>query len=128
MRRERVTVFFDGGCRPNPGPMGTAVVIGGRSHFGTDLGDGDNNAAEWSALLHAAELAVAAGADDVLFVGDSALVVEQASGRQRCRSPHLRPYLAAFRTLVTPIARVRLRHVPRFKNLAGIALARRDAP
>jgi ribonuclease HI len=121
----RATYHFDGGCRPNPGPREMAVVSRGRTWFRDDLGIGDNNEAEWAALLHAAELAQADGAGNVLFVGDSALVVEQASGRQPCRSPHLQPYLDAFRAAAAAFVRVRLRHVPRSKNLAGIALARR---
>lgn len=126
--RDRLVLFFDGGCRPNPGPMELAVVVRGATHLRTDLGEGDNNEAEWLALLQAVELAVAAGAQDVLFVGDSVLVVEQASGRQRCRSAHLRPYLDRFNAAATVIRRVRLKQTPRSKNLAGIALARRGLP
>jgi ribonuclease HI len=123
----RDTFFFDGGCRPNPGSMEIAVVSRGRIHVRTDLGHGDNNEAEWLALLYAVEIAKEMGATDVLFVGDSTLVVEQARGR-RCRSPHLQPYLDRFRIAVAGFSRVRLKQVPRSKNLAGIALARRGLP
>jgi ribonuclease HI len=123
----RDTLFFDGGCRPNPGPMEVAVVSRGRTHIRTDLGHGDNNEAEWLALLHAVEIAKEVGATDVLLIGDSTLVVEQARGR-RCRSPHLQPYLDRFQIAVTGFSRVRLKQVPRSKNLAGIALARRGLP
>lgn len=122
---ERAIFFFDGGCRPNPGPIEAAVVSRGQTYFRDDLGSGDNNQAEWAALLYAAELAIALGAPDVVFIGDAALVVEQARGRWRCRSPHLQPYLAAFQDAAAAIPRVHLRQVPRTKNLAGIALARR---
>lgn len=124
----RDTFFFDGGCRPNPGPMEAAVVSRGQSYYRDDLGSGDNNQAEWIALLYAVELAVAGGASDALFIGDSTLVIEQARGSWRCRSPHLQPYVAAFRDAAASIPRVRLRQVPRSKNLAGIALARRGLP
>lgn len=90
-------VFFDGGCHPNPGPMEAAVVIRGAAHVRIGLGTGDNNQAEWLALLFALELATAAGMQDVTFIGDSTLVVEQARGRWRCTSPQLEGYLAAFR-------------------------------
>ena len=120
-----MTFFFDGGCRPNPGPIEVAVVSAGYAYFRDGLGDGDNNEAEWLALLFAAELAAGAGASDALFVGDSAVVVAQADGRSRCRSAHLQPHLDAFRTVAAAIPRVRLKHVRRSKNLAGIALARR---
>lgn len=118
-------LFFDGGSRPNPGPMEIAVVCRGEPFFRLDLGHGDNNAAEWLALLYAVELARERELEDVLFVGDSTVVVEQARGRWRCRSPHLLPYLDTYRATVAAIPRARLRQVPRSKNLAGIALARR---
>jgi ribonuclease HI len=121
---DRTVWFFDGGARPNPGPIETAVVSRGRVWMRDGLGPGDNNEAEWLALLHALDLAIAAGERDVLFAGDSRLVIAQASGQQPCRSPHLAPYLAEFRARSGAIPVVRLRHVPRSKNLAGIALAR----
>jgi ribonuclease HI len=103
--------------------MEAAVVIGGAAHVFRDLGHGDNSDAEWTALLAAVRLAVEMGADDVEFVGDSSLVVAQASGVGKCRSPVLAAHLAAYRAAVTAIPRVRVRYVPRSKNLAGIALA-----
>lgn len=124
----RAVYHFDGGCRPNPGPIEIAVVHRGISHFRDDLGSGDNNQAEWLALLHAAELAVKHGDGDVLFIGDSTLVVRQASGLSPCRSPHLRLYLERFQTLAADLPRFHLRQVPRTRNLAGIALARRGLP
>lgn len=108
--------------------MEIAVVSRGEAHFRDDLGSGDNNQAEWLALLFAAELAAARRATDVLFVGDSFLVVQQASGAWPCRSDQLRPYLKAFDEAAAAFPRFRLRHVPRSKNLAGIALARRGLP
>lgn len=105
--------------------MHAAVVSRGVAWFRDDQGYGDNNQAEWLALLMAMELADAQACTDILLVGDSALVIAQASGRQKCRSPHLAPYLARFHQAAAGFARVGLRHVPRTKNLAGIALARR---
>lgn len=118
-------LFFDGGSRPNPGPIETAVFVGGVAHVRDHAGSGDSNEAEWLALLHAVEIAAARGARDVLFVGDSAVVIAQATGKGRCRSPHLQPHLDAFRAAASGFDRVRLRHVPRSKNLAGIVLALR---
>ncbi|NIJ28675.1 ribonuclease HI [Sphingomonas insulae] len=120
-----MTVYFDGGARPNPGRMEIAVVTGGRSHVRDDVGQGDNCTAEWLALCFAAEIARAAAAQDVLFVGDSRTIVEQALGRWACRSPQLQPHLAAYRAIVAAIPRVHVRHVRRSKNLAGYALAQR---
>ena len=127
MIRARTKVYFDGGCRPNPGPMETAVVLHGVSDIRTGLAIGDSNAAEWLALIHAAEVAIAAGLEDMVFVGDSLPVINQASGLSKCRSPELRILQARFRALVPGLPRMGLRHVPRSRNLAGIALARRHS-
>lgn len=121
----RIRIYFDGGCRPNPGQIEAAVVIAGVTYFFQDLGHGDNNEAEWSALLAAVALAVELGADDVEFVGDSTLVVNQAGGAWKCRGPVLSAYFAEYRAAAAPIRSVRVRQVPRSKNLAGIALAAR---
>lgn len=125
--RHQQIFFFDGGCRPNPGPMEIAVVHRGITHFGDDLGVGDNSEAEWTALLYASRLAVAQGVTDALFIGDSTLVVEQASGRQPCRSAHLMSLAQAFHSAMVAIPRYQIRQVSRSKNLAGIALERRRA-
>lgn len=122
--RDRLTIHFDGGCRPNPGEMETAVVARGVVHIRTDLGFGDNGLAEWLALRHALDLAIASGAADVLLIGDALAVVQQALGRWRCRDDRLRVHRDAFRAAAAAIPRLHLRHVPRSRNLAGIALAR----
>jgi ribonuclease HI len=54
--RRRLKVFFDGGCRPNPGRIEAAVVIRGVSYLFDDLGHGSNSDAEWRALICALEL------------------------------------------------------------------------
>jgi ribonuclease HI len=119
--RARQRIFFDGGCRPNPGRIETAVVANGVARVTDDAGQGDNNDAEWLALIAAARLAREIGVEDVEFVGDSAFVVAQANGTARGRSDHL----ATYRDAVAGLASVRVRLVPRAKNLAGIALAAR---
>jgi ribonuclease HI len=126
----RMTLYFDGGARPDagrtaPGRMEIAVVAHGQTYIRDDVGQGDSCTAEWLALRYAVEIAHAAGARDVLFVGDARTIVEQALGTWRCRSPQLQPHLAAYREAVAGFARVHVRHVGRSKNLAGAALARR---
>ncbi|WP_232475878.1 reverse transcriptase-like protein [Flavisphingomonas formosensis] len=127
MAPARTKLYFDGGCRPNPGPMETAVVVRGTSHVRTDLGIGGSSEAEWLALVHAAETAIALGLVDVSFIGDSLLVIRQASRAWKCRAPELRLHAQRFAALTLRLGRFGLRHVPRSRNLAGIALARRHA-
>ncbi len=115
-------LFFDGGCRPNPGPIEVAVVVRGRTFHRADVGIGTNGDAEWLALLYALDVARELEGTDLLLVGDSAMVVTQASGAGKCRTPELRRYLATFAVEARRFTRVRLRHVRRNHNLAGIEL------
>lgn len=115
----RLRIFFDGGCRPNPGRIEVAAVARGVTYRKDDIGIGGNEEAEWLALLHAVEMARNLGAQDVELLGDSRSVINQAAGTVRSRSPHGATYRAA----IAGIPHVRLRYVPRSKNLAGIALA-----
>lgn len=123
MRTTRLKIFFDGGCRPNPGRMETAVVVGGATHLQSDCGTGDSNEAEWLACIYAAEIAVSIGARDVVFLSDSALVVGQASGLAKCRRNDFQTHLEKFRSIADNFDRMRIRKIPRNQNLAGIALA-----
>jgi ribonuclease HI len=124
MRPDTIKIFFDGGCRPNPGRMETAGVARGITYHRPDFGTGSNNDAEWLALLHAVEVAQSIGARDVVLQGDSTLVVEQANGRAKCRSPEFQVYLEKFQTVAREFDRIRIRKIPRTQNLAGIALTK----
>ena len=119
-----VKVYFDGGCRPNPGAMETAVVLRGVADIRRGLGHGGNEQAEWLALLHALEIAAARGERDIILIGDALSVIRQASGILPCRSPEARERLERFHDMERAFDRVRLRHVGRAQNLAGVALER----
>ena len=116
-------IFFDGGCRPNPGAMEVAVVAQGETHILRDIGHGSSGDAEWLALIHALKLALSLGAPDFVLLGDSASVVAQARGVAKCRGAAL-AHRAAFLALAPDGAPPRVRHIKRSQNLAGIALAR----
>ncbi len=118
-------IWFDGGARPNPGAIETAVVAGGRVWHRTDHGRGDNNDAEWLALLDAMIVARDLGLADVVLLGDAVMVVDQARGHARRVAPRFGDYLMQFQALAAGLARVRVRHVGRAQNLAGIALESR---
>lgn len=121
--RPRVKVYFDGGCRPAPAGMETAVVVRGKTYVRRQLGAGTSMEAEWLALIDAVRIAQELGLDDPLFIGDSLAVVSQANGWTRCRgiSVELFQTLQALDPSSVPL---RIRHVRRAQNLAGIALAR----
>ena len=119
----RTKVFFDGGCRPNPGAMETAVVVRGALYHAPDIGYGTNTDAEWLALIAALRIAQALDLADFELRGDSATVINQATGLWTCRSADLARHLRAFQDLIGE-APPRIRKISRSQNLAGIALAR----
>lgn len=114
-------LWFDGGCRPNPGSMEWAVVARGQTWIVPDGGQGDSNRAEWLALLAAMRLAQALGERDVILCGDSAFVIDQIKGRTAVH-PASADCLADYRNGLVSFTRLRVRHVGRAQNLAGIAL------
>lgn len=115
-------IYFDGGCRPNPGQMETAVVARGIIHHQPDCGQGNNNDAEWLALIHAAEISLSIDARDIVLLGDSATVIGQARGITKCRSAALQAHLLTFLNLKQQFDPIRIRQIGRHQNLAGIAL------
>lgn len=124
MQNRALKIYFDGGCRPNPGQLETAVVARGVTHHRHDCGHGTNNDAEWLALVHAAELAIKLGVRDVILLGDSTVVVNQATGLAKCRSDALRQHYETFLAIRPQFERIRIRHIGRHQNLAGIALTK----
>lgn len=116
-------IYFDGGCKPNPGMMEMAIVL---VRDGTvietqneKLGMGTNNEAEWLSCLWGVYRAKELGEKSVSLVGDSKLVVCQAKGEWKCNKPNLIVLLNDFKEAVAGFDRLTIRHVLRDKNLAG---------
>ena len=124
MTARRTKIYFDGGCRPNPGAMEIAVVVGGVAAIDRAAGTGSSMDAEWLALIAALRLAQARGLADFVLLGDAAAVVAQANGAVGARGGAA-AHLATFRALIGDGPAPRVRHIKRTQNLAGIALARR---
>ena len=126
--QRRLKLFFDGGCRPNPGRMEAAVVVRGAIHLFDDLGFGTNSDAEWLALIRAAELAQTMGLADIVLMGDAKEVIRQANTALR-HGPTAKAatpgHTARFLSLAASLGPVRIRWIKREQNLAGIALAAR---
>jgi ribonuclease HI len=122
----RVKVYFDGGCRPAPSGMETAVVVKGRTYLQRDLGSGSSLEAEWLALIRALEIARELGLSNVVFIGDALAVILPAIGAVKCRGSSVQ-YLEKLNGMSTSSARLNIRYIKRTQNLAGIALARLHA-
>lgn len=127
VRSRRLKVYFDGGCRPNPGVIEVVVVVRGTAHFFDDLGTGTNTDAEWLALRMALQVAQSLGEADFDLIGDSLEVVRLASGACRPGSDTAAAHLARYEADAAHGRPRRIRWTPRTQNLAGIALARRKA-
>ena len=121
----RLKVYFDGGCRPNPGRIEVAVVLRGVAHFFDDLGSGTSEDAEWLALRTALRVAQSSGESDFDLLGDSAHVIAQANGAATGRGQAAIDHRAAFVEEAASAPPRRIRWIQRNQNLAGIALARR---
>ena len=122
--RRRVKVFFDGGCRPNPGRMEAAVVVRGAAHLFDDLGPGTSGDAEWLALIRALELSRSLGLTDIELIGDALEVIWQAN-RTLTSAAAAQGHAATFLALAAKAPPARIRWIKREQNLAGIALAAR---
>lgn len=125
--RRRIKVFFDGGCKPNPGTIEVAVVARGANYFFDDLGCGTNSDAEWMALRLGLQVAQSLGEPDFDLIGDSLEVIRQASGVSLPGSDAAAEHLARYEESAANGRPRRVKWTPRGQNLAGIALARRNA-
>ncbi|HYW16221.1 MAG TPA: reverse transcriptase-like protein [Allosphingosinicella sp.] len=123
--RRRLKIFFDGGCRPNPGRIEVAVVARGVSYYFDDLGFGTSSDSEWLALGLGLRLGQSLGERDFELIGDCAHVIAQANGSSRCRTEAAAEHRERFRDSASSNPPTRVRWIPRTQNLAGIALARR---
>jgi ribonuclease HI len=123
--QRRLKIFFDGGCRPNPGRIEVAVVARGVSYYFDDLGSGTSSDAEWLALGLALRLGQSLAERDFDLIGDCANVIAQANGSSPSRTEAAVEHRARFQESASSSAPRRIRWIARTQNLAGIALARR---
>jgi ribonuclease HI len=117
----KVIVNVDGGSRGNPGPAAIAAVVidpAGEilAERAERIGEATNNVAEYRALLLGIDLANQLGADQVEFVGDSMLIVEQVRGNWRVKQEHLRPLHAEVTEALRDLGSWSIRHVRRGEN------------
>jgi len=118
---KRVIVNVDGGSRGNPGPAAIAAVATDPSgevlaERSETIGAATNNVAEYRALLLGIDLAKQLGANEVEFVGDSMLIVEQVRGKWRVKQEHLRPLHTKVRDALRGLESWSIRHVKRDEN------------
>ena len=136
---ETLFLRIDGASRGNPGDAGFGVAVEDaegvsiaardslqQRSLGTAygfLGTASNNVAEYQALIHALDYAIASGARRVEIFSDSQLVVRQMQGQYRVKHPAMVPLHREARALLGRIQRASLHHVPREQNKAADRLA-----
>lgn len=112
----------DGGARGNPGPAAIAAVasepdgdvLAERNEL---IGDATSNVAEYRALLLGIALARELGANEVEFIGDSALIAHQVRGEWKIKQEHLRPLRTKVVDELRDFDRWSIRNVPRAQNV-----------
>jgi len=120
--------YVDGGSRGNPGPAGIGVVIehptGKRVEISHSIGTGDNNYAEYAALLAALEYAAADHAPSLHVYSDSEVVVRQVNGAYTCQSPALLEIYNACKTVIASFRHFAITHIGRENNAEADRLAK----
>jgi len=114
------TLFFDGACRGNPGPMAIGAVLleNGKKvkELSENIGRGTNNIAEWNALIGGLKLALDHGCRELEVRGDSQLVIRQISGKYQVKSENLIPLFNEARKLVARFEKINFKWVERENN------------
>lgn len=126
-----LAIFFmhaDGASWGNPGDAGYGALITdaeGNALAETKgyLGKTTNNVAEYQALIHGLEKALALGMRRIHVRMDSQLVVAQIRGTYRVRQPHLKPLHQKAQELLARFAHFEIDHVPRELNHRADRLA-----
>lgn len=115
-----VTLRTDGGARGNPGPAGIGFTVeqDGTEVFGAGafIGSHTNNVAEYAAILWGLQNVIAAGAQQVLVLADSELVVKQLNGQYKVKNAGLKPLYAAVVRTAQKLPSVRFEHIRRAQN------------
>lgn len=123
----KATVWFDGACFGNPGPMGAGAVVHMASEtrpLSRAMGHGTNNEAEYHGLILGLRHALAAGADEIVVRGDSQLVLRQLEGKYAVRAPNLKALYADAFSLLGKFRSFRLEWVRREQNAEADSAAR----
>jgi len=113
-------LFFDGGCRGNPGPMaiGTVLLENGKKvkEISKNIGIGTNNIAEWKALIEGLKLATSHDCKELEVRGDSQLIIRQISGKYKVKSDNLIPLFNEARKLCGNFKKIDFKWIKRDEN------------
>jgi ribonuclease HI len=130
-KKNKISIFCDGGARGNPGPAASAFVVydgGGELIFKYKkfLGVATNNVAEYQAVVSAHEWLQknSGNLDQVTFTLDSELITNQLSGSYKIKSQHLLPFVQKIKKIQSDLSHVTIKvvHTNRSGNEIADAL------
>ena len=75
-----------------------------------------NNMVEYKACIYAVEVALEAGAKDLLVYGDSLLVISQANEKWKVKEERLKPYNGYLKTLMKGFDKCLFIHLSKDEN------------
>jgi ribonuclease HI len=113
-----VTIYFDGGSRGNPGPASGAAFTEAKGGLAKSLylPRATNNEAEYHGLILATHLAKEHDFQNVRFLGDSQLVVNQVLGEWKAKSPIMSELLAKVHAELRQLPKWMIKWIPRAEN------------
>lgn len=130
----KYTLFTDGACAPNPGPMGIGYTLtAGQGvndtvpaplvRVGAQIGEGTNNEAEYRALIEGLRHALRLGMWTIECFTDSNLLVQQLGGQWKVKDKGLRLLHREAMTLLNLFSASSISHVYRENNVGADALS-----
>ena len=125
---KKVFIYTDGASRGNPGPSALGLqVFNSKKELiyeeGIYLKERTNNFAEYSAVIHALQLAVKHKVQELRLFSDSELLVRQLKGEYRVKSSNLKPLFKKCFDLMRLLPSVHFQHIHREKNIGADRLA-----
>ena len=130
MNNSPLHIYCDGGARNNPGPAAIGVVIFDINkniiaEISEFIGDATNNAAEYIALIFAAQKAAQLGSRNVFFYLDSQLVVRQLTGKYKVKDKNIKKFNAIANHALNAFDTCKFTEIPRKENSQADALVNR---
>lgn len=121
----RISVYFDGASRGNPGQAGAGAVVKDKDgeilgKVSSYLGKKTNNQAEYLAVMLALDFIndnPDIKSNDIILIGDSQLVIKQLIGEYKIKNEGLKDLYWQIREKVLTLGlNIDYKHIPREKN------------
>ncbi len=123
----RILISFDGGCRGNPGPSGSAAVLkppeGEPTIISRFIQNATNNEAEYQGAIIGLKKALEMGYKDAVLIGDSQLVINQLMGIWKVHKEHLSVLWNEAISLINQFESIQMWWIPRAENSEADAAA-----